>query len=385
MKKVKLSQVCSFSRGLTYSKGDEVSFSSNVVLRANNIDLASNSLNFEDLRYIKDSINIKREKIAEKNTIIICTASGSKSHVGKVALIDSDYGYAFGGFMGKLIPSEECHPKYLYYILTSGLFKDYLLNLNDGTNINNLKFGDIENYELPLPSLDRQIEIVEKLEFAFAEIDLFEENLDKIRGKHNTLMQSIMNFEYQLQDSRFVALEKLVDILDNLRIPVNSAERMGRTGEVPYYGATGQVGLIDKAIFNETLILLGEDGVPFFDAAKHKAYQISGPAWVNNHAHVLRAKKDLVIQRYLLHYLNIFNYSGFVNGATRLKLTQADMRRIPVPLPDKEMQESIVKIIDTAIFNTESLQALLNLKLELSAALRQSILSRYLAEEEEVA
>jgi hypothetical protein len=49
------------------------------------------------------------------------------------------------------------------------------------------------------------------------------------------------------------------------------------------------------------------------------------------------------------------------------------------------MQESIVKIIDTAIFNTESLQALLNLKLELSAALRQSILSRYLAEEEEVA
>jgi len=147
---------------------------------------------------------------------------------------------------------------------------------------------------------------------------------------------------------KLVPLEKIVDILDNQRIPINSTERNKRPGIVPYYGATGQVGTIDEAIFNETLILLGEDGVPFFDSTKHKAYEISGPSWVNNHAHVLRAKSELVIQRYLLHFLNGFNYAGYVNGATRLKLTQGDMKRIPVPLPSLEKQREIVEKLDSA-------------------------------------
>jgi len=179
MKVVKLSEVCTFSRGLTYSKSDEVELSNNIVLRANNIDLESNSLVLDDLRYISNSVKIKSEKIAKKNSIIICTASGSKAHVGKVALIDDDYGYAFGGFMGQLTPMDICHPKFLYYILTSGSFKDFLMSLNDGTNINNLKFSDIEGYEVILPSLERQLEIVKKLNNAFAEIDLLEKNLDQ--------------------------------------------------------------------------------------------------------------------------------------------------------------------------------------------------------------
>jgi type I restriction enzyme S subunit len=193
MKKVKLSEVCAFSRGLTYSKSDEVDYSSNVVLRANNIDLASNSLNLEDLRYIKDSIKIKKEKIAKKNSLIICTASGSKSHVGKVALIDEDYGYAFGGFMGQLTPSEECHPKFLYYVLTSGLFKEFLMSLNDGSNINNLKFSDIEDYEVRLPTLEKQGEIVDKLDMAFAEIELLRTQIKVEKDQASALRQSLLN------------------------------------------------------------------------------------------------------------------------------------------------------------------------------------------------
>jgi len=40
-----LGELCEFQRGLTYGKSDEVDVSSNIVLRANNVDLASNSLN----------------------------------------------------------------------------------------------------------------------------------------------------------------------------------------------------------------------------------------------------------------------------------------------------------------------------------------------------
>ena len=197
---VKLSEVCLFSRGLTYSKSDEVAYSSNVVLRANNIDLASNSLNLEDLRYIRDSIKIKKEKTVKKNSLIICTASGSKSHVGKVALIDEDYGYAFGGFMGQLTPTDDCHPKFLYYVLTSGLFKDFLMSLNDGTNINNLKFSDIEDYEIELPTLQRQTEFIEKLDSAFAEIEKLKAQIKMEKDYAVSLRQALLSSAFSKEE-----------------------------------------------------------------------------------------------------------------------------------------------------------------------------------------
>ena len=69
-------------------------------------------------------------------------------------------------------------------------------------------------------------------------------------------------------------LEICVDILDSQRIPVNSDERVKRKGAIPYYGATGQVGWIDDFLFDEELLLIGEDGAPFFDKSKEIAYII---------------------------------------------------------------------------------------------------------------
>jgi type I restriction enzyme S subunit len=179
---------------------------------------------------------------------------------------------------------------------------------------------------------------------------------------------------------KMVRLEDVVDILDNLRVPINSTERLKRLGSVPYYGATGQVGTIDGALFNEPLILLGEDGVPFFDDNKHKAYLIEGPAWVNNHAHVLRPKKEFIEINFLLHFLNQFNYFGYVNGATRLKLTQSDMKRIPIPLPPLPEQKAIVEKLDAVFAEIDKLEELcirnLNAVSELHRAYIHGLLSR---------
>ena len=86
-----LGDICEFQRGLTYSKSDEVDSSNNIVLRANNIDLTTNLLNFEELKYISDSVCVDKRKKVKKDSLLICTASGSKSHLGKVAYIDDDY------------------------------------------------------------------------------------------------------------------------------------------------------------------------------------------------------------------------------------------------------------------------------------------------------
>jgi len=141
-------------------------------------------------------------------------------------------------------------------------------------------------------------------------------------------------------------LGEIVEVLDGRRVPVSAAERAARPGTVPYFGATGRVGSIDAALFDEPLLLLGEDGVQFFDRHRPKAYLVDGPAWVNNHAHVLRARQELVERRFLLHYLNVFDFAGYANGTTRLKLTQAAMRRIPVPVPALDEQRRIVDILE---------------------------------------
>ncbi len=129
--------------------------------------------------------------------------------------------------------------------------------------------------------------------------------------------------------------------LDNMRKPINAKERENRVGDIPYYGATGQIGWIDDYLTNEHLVLLGEDGAPFLDWNKNKSYIIDGKAWVNNHAHILKSFYGKNGNIYLNYYLNIFDYFGYVNGSTRLKLTHKNMDRIPVPLPPLAEQERI--------------------------------------------
>ena len=137
------------------------------------------------------------------------------------------------------------------------------------------------------------------------------------------------------------------ECLDSFRKPINASDRANREGDIPYYGATGQVGWIDNFLTNEQLVLVGEDGAPFLDLIKDKAYIIEGKAWVNNHAHILRSRYGSTGNYFLMHYLNIFNYHGFVNGTTRLKLTQGSMDTIPVPIPHLPEQQRIVDRIES--------------------------------------
>lgn len=137
------------------------------------------------------------------------------------------------------------------------------------------------------------------------------------------------------------------ECLDSFRKPINASERANREGDIPYYGATGQVGWIDDFLTNEQLVLVGEDGAPFLDLIKDKAYIIEGKAWVNNHAHILRSRFGTVGNLFLMHYLNVFNYNDFVNGTTRLKLTQGSMDTMPVPIPPVPEQQRIVDRIES--------------------------------------
>ncbi len=188
----KLGEVCDFSRGLTYSKKDEVDFSDNIVLRSNNIDLNSGLLDLSDLRYISNTIMIPDNKMVRRGSIIVCTANGSKSHLGKIALIDGDYKYAFGGFMGQLTPKECIDSKYFFYILSSSFYKDHLEKISSGANINNLKFTDLKDFEIPILPLPEQQRIVKILDEVFEGIVKVKKNTEKNLQNAKELFESYL-------------------------------------------------------------------------------------------------------------------------------------------------------------------------------------------------
>lgn len=140
-----------------------------------------------------------------------------------------------------------------------------------------------------------------------------------------------------------VGLRHIVDCLDGQRIPVEAQYRL--PGPIPYWGAGTIQDYVDKFIFNEPLILLGEDGAPFDDATRNVAHYSEGKIWVNNHMHVLRPREG-VNARFLTYALNCVRYSEYLSGAIIPKLTQSQMMGIQVPFPRLEIQNAIATYLD---------------------------------------
>jgi len=139
-------------------------------------------------------------------------------------------------------------------------------------------------------------------------------------------------------------LKYLTQCLDGKRVPLNAEQRGEMHGEYPYWGANGIVDYVNDWLFDEELVLLGEDGAPFFEENKDVAFFVKGKIWVNNHAHILRAIS--IRPRLLTYILNTVDYRAFIDGSTRDKLTQSDMGSIPIQVPVDREQDAIVTFLD---------------------------------------
>ena len=141
-------------------------------------------------------------------------------------------------------------------------------------------------------------------------------------------------------------LEEVCEILDSRRVPITAKNR--KTGIYPYYGANGLQDYVAEYIFDDELVLLAEDGGNFGSKERPIAYRVSGKCWVNNHAHVLKAK-PLVNADYLCYALMFYDTEGLVNGATRQKLTQTAMRQMMIPYRNMTEQLQIADEINQVI------------------------------------
>ena len=176
------------------------------------------------------------------------------------------------------------------------------------------------------------------------------------------------------------ALENVCEILDKFRVPLNSEERMKRSGTVPYWGANGIVDYIDDYIFNEPLLLMPEDGGPFSESSsKPICHKVDGPTWVNNHAHVLKVKD--ANREYIYQWFVNRDITDYLVGGTRAKLNQKALRKLPVLLPPLTEQKRIAEVLSSVDESIQATQRLIEQAERVKQGLMEELLTGGLGSE----
>jgi type I restriction enzyme S subunit len=170
-------------------------------------------------------------------------------------------------------------------------------------------------------------------------------------------------------------LKFVTTCLDGKRVPLNASERGEMQGDIPYWGANSVVGYVRDWLFDDELVLLGEDGAPFFEPNRDVAFHVSGKIWPNNHVHVLMPNKKLFFAKYLTYCLNCVDYYLYITGSTRDKLNQSDMNNITLRMCDLHEQQKIAAFLD---YETAKIDALIEKQhrlIELLKEKRQAVIS----------
>lgn len=242
------------------------------------------------------------------------------------------------------------------------IFLNTMREIGNGSNTPQLTVPDIKTKLIALPPLKEQNRIVNILKIVLEKIDLINNEKKRIKDLIVILKKQILNLIFDDNSSYKSYYENCsilddIEILDNIRKPINKEERLKRlnknTLKYPYYGATGIVGEIDDYLYNGELVLLGEDGAPFLNKYANKAYLVNGKFWVNNHAHMLKSKTN---NKFLLYYLNWIDYSKYVSGTTRLKLSQHNLIKIPFISCNSKIKKEIVDKIESSVILLEKIK-----------------------------
>lgn len=272
----------------------------------------------------------------------------------------------------------QLHPRFLFH----GINK-HLKEIEDETSfttVKHLSSKTVKAIEFPLPPLEEQKRIVAVLDQAFAALDrahaLAEANLADAEEFFDSWASDA--FRLEGSDRPTVYLPDISENLDRSRVPITKADR--KPGNVPYYGASGEVDRVADFIFDEDLLLVSEDGANLLARTYPIAFSISGKSWVNNHAHVLRFRNP-TDQEYVRLYLNSIPLDDFVSGMAQPKLNQKALNSIPIPFPpDEERARIVEKAAEIAAASVATMD-IYAAQLTDVAELRQSLLQRAFAGE----
>ena len=142
---------------------------------------------------------------------------------------------------------------------------------------------------------------------------------------------------------------------DRERRPISSSQRTNVAKIYDYYGASGKIDKIDRYIFRERLLLIGEDGANLVTRSKPIAFFAEGQYWVNNHAHCIDATDKFILE-YLCFYINAISLEKYVTGSAQPKMTQDNMNSILIPLPPYSEQKHMSQRLNEVMYTVDNIE-----------------------------
>lgn len=245
----------------------------------------------------------------------------------------------FASYLIRVRPSRLVDPRFLAHFFDTPKYWNQIEKNAQGAGQPGVNATRLKTLEIPLPPLSEQKRIADILDKA-----------DAIRRKRQEAKKLAATFQQGLFCEMFgdpitnemnwpvKPFGAMAKNQDGRRKPVKASDRKDVQGEYPYYGASGIIDYVDSYIFDETALLIGEDGANLLARSTPIAFLATGKYWVNNHAHVVIPNGNATLL-YLATHLNMRSIRDFVTGSAQPKLNQANLNKIPIPCPPIELQD----------------------------------------------
>ncbi len=363
-----LGEVAKYVRGLIYSKSSESADGQGYkVLRANNITLSNNCLNLNDVKVVRFDTKVKSSQKLYKNDILISAASGSREHVGKVAYIESDIDYYFGGFMGVVRCDEKLNPRYLFHVLTSDIFQKYLDEMLNSSTINNLNSAVMGRFKIPIPcpdnpekSLAIQSEIVRILDKFTALTAELTAELNMRKKQYNYYRDQLFSFNTEDVPHLPMGQKDIGEFIRGGTFQKKDFIDVGvgciHYGQIyTYYGtytektktyiSTALAKKCKKAQKGDLIIATTSENDE--DVCKAVAWLGSEDIAVSSDACIYKHNLN---PKYVSYFFQTEQFQNqkrqYITGAKVRRVNADNLSKILIPVPSMEIQERIVSILD---------------------------------------
>lgn len=351
---VRFSELIYLINGTSYSKSD-ISNNGIRIIRGGNIQENRLFIFDDDVFISKDYFD--KDKNIKKGDIIIVASTGSKAIIGKPAFINENYkDIQIGAFL-RIIRSYSLEiVDYINIIFQSYYYREHIRNKVKGTNINNIKPEYIENLIIPLPPIEEQKRIVNKLNQLMPLIEEYEEKENKLNELDKKfperLKKSILKeaFDGKLIKSYNKKTLEEICIYSTSNIAIKDIKN--KKGNYTVYGASGIIGYVDFYSKEKECVAVVKDGsIGKVFLLPAKSSVISTLCYLEN--------IEILNIKYLYYFLQSINFIKYKKGSMIPHIYFKDYKKEKVIIPPIEEQKRIVEKLDKLINACEELKKIL--------------------------
>jgi len=380
-------------------------------------NIKGRKIDFDNVNYITHERYVESPEIMLKEDDILLAKDGST--LGTVNIISSLPNKAtVNSSIAVLRFDKSIFNKYMFYQITSQYIQAKIKLKKIGMGVPHLFQRDIKNFIILIPSLPDQHAIAAYLDTKTAQIDRKIDLLTQKAEKYGQLKQSLINEtvtgkrkvidngeltmdNYQLSIIRYPLsivryplykdsgvewlgevpahweIRRIKDELssfDHKRIPLSGDVRENMINpRFDYYGASGVIDKVDDYIFDEPLILIGEDGANLLMRNSPLAFIAKGKYWVNNHAHILKPRKGKL--EFFCYLLESFDYTTLVSGSAQPKLTASELNNVFLMVPPLPEQRAIADYLDAQTAHIDRIIKTIHTEIEKLKELRKTLIN----------